>query len=79
MGDRRVRQDAVAQVEDVRPAGEGVKDALDGAFQGVAAGNQRQRIEIALDGRCFGRLAVAAHKGSTVSSRPTASTPVSLA
>ncbi len=40
----------MAQVEDVGAVGECVKDARNGAAERLASGNQRQRVEIALDG-----------------------------
>src|SRR5687768_4030743 len=48
MSDRRVRQDAVAEVENERPAGERGKNRIDTAVERRASGSQRQRIEIAL-------------------------------
>ena len=48
MRDRRLRQDAVAEIEDERPAGERLQYRIDGAVERLAAGQQRQRIEIAL-------------------------------
>ena len=47
----RLRQDAVAEIEDVRPAAHRRRGcASTPAVQGLAAGDQRQRIEIALRG-----------------------------
>ena len=48
MGDRRIRQDAVAEVENKRPASQRGKDCIDTAVERGAAGAQYQRIEIAL-------------------------------
>ena len=48
MLNRRVLQDAVPEIEDVRPPGESVKDAFSGTVERRAAGNQRKRVEIAL-------------------------------
>ncbi len=53
MLNRRVLKDAVPEIEDVRAAGEGVKEPTKGSFHCAAARNQRQRIEIALDGKAF--------------------------
>ena len=58
MGDRSLLADAVAEVEDVRAAGEGVKDALRGVGQRGPAGKDGERIEIALDRQAGGQLAV---------------------
>src|SRR5207342_1943479 len=58
MCDRRRLLDPVAQVEDVGPVAERVKDALYGVRQFLPAGDQGQRIEIALyrqSGRQFAR------------------------
>src|SRR3954451_17392066 len=49
MSDRRVLQDAVPEIEDVRAVSEGVKDALDCGPHRLSAGDQRQRVEIALE------------------------------
>jgi len=48
MLDRRILEDAVPEIEDVRAAGEGVKDSCDSRLQFLASGDQRKRIEIAL-------------------------------
>ena len=50
------------EVEDVGPGGEGVKDALDRVAQRLAAGDQRERIEIALHGQVGGQLAIGPHR-----------------
>jgi hypothetical protein len=49
MVDRRILKDAVAEIEDVSTLGECVKDSRHGVLQRGTAGNQRQRIEIALE------------------------------
>ena len=79
MGDRRVLENAVTEIEDVRPPGEGVKDALHRVCQ---APRRRQAAPAGRD--CPGPASpagssLAAQTGSTVSSRPIASTPVSRA
>src|SRR3712207_8960972 len=48
--DRRLRQDAVAEVEDVRPALNTGQDMVDALRQRIAAGDQRQRVEVPLRG-----------------------------
>src|SRR5260370_684061 len=50
MRDRRFRLDAVAEVEDQPAAGVICKHVVDRLVQRGAAGDQRQWIEIALDG-----------------------------
>src|ERR1700724_4092352 len=50
MRDRGFRLDAVAEVEDQPAAGVIRKHVVDRLIQRRAAGDQRQRIEIALDG-----------------------------
>src|SRR6185312_13969582 len=61
--DRGVLKDPVSEVEDVRAVRERVKNARHGGSHRLAAGNQRQGIQIALDGqvlrqfsRCPGRV-----------------------
>src|SRR5262249_43759060 len=46
--DGRLRQDAVSQVEDKRALREYLENAVDRAVERSAAGDQRQRIEVAL-------------------------------
>ena len=48
MRDRRFRLNAVAEIEDQPAAGEIRQHVVDGAIQRRAAGDQHQRIEIAL-------------------------------
>ncbi len=48
MRDRRLRQDAVAEIEDEWAARQRRQDVVDVAVERRAAGEQRQRIEIAL-------------------------------
>src|SRR5215218_1306127 len=48
VSDWRVRQNAVAEIENKRPAAERCKKRIDAAIERRAAGAQRQRIEIAL-------------------------------
>ena len=48
--DRRLRQNAVAEIEDVRAPGEAGKDVLNRLVERPAAGDQRQWIEVALEG-----------------------------
>ena len=50
MRDRRLRQDAVAEIEDQRALGEVLQDVVDRAVERGAAGEQHQRVEIALHG-----------------------------
>jgi hypothetical protein len=54
MSDRRILQDSVPEVEDVWTLGESVKGSPDRALQRVSAGEERQRIDIALDGEAPG-------------------------
>src|SRR5215210_4068068 len=49
MLDRRRLLDPMAEIEDVGTVGECVKDATRRKVQRLAAGNQRQRVEIALN------------------------------
>src|SRR5215218_1187355 len=48
MIDRRLRDDPVAEVEDVRAAAGGAQDRVDAVPERIAAGDERQRIEVAL-------------------------------
>ena len=48
MRDRRLRQNAVAEVENKRTAGERFENRVNAAVESSAAGTQRQRIEITL-------------------------------
>src|SRR5262245_9842242 len=48
MGDRRLRHDAVAEVEDERPARKGFQHLIDRTIKCLTAGDQHKRIEIAL-------------------------------
>ena len=48
MGDRRFRHDAMAEIEDERPARERLQNRVNGAIERRPAGDQHQRIEIAL-------------------------------
>src|SRR5580704_14980947 len=50
MRDGRVRQDAVAKVEDERVTSERFEDDIDRMIERRSAGEQHQRIEIALNG-----------------------------
>ena len=45
MRDRRVGEDAMAQIHNVRPVGEGRADIVHRLFDGLPACDQRQRIE----------------------------------
>ncbi len=58
MRDRGFLKDAVAEIEDVRASGEGVKDTLDGRLQTLAAREERQGVEIALDRKLRRKLRV---------------------
>ena len=77
MRDRRFRQNAVAEIENKRPAGEGLQHRIDAAIERRAAGEQRQRIEIALHRHAALDL-LARKVRSIIQSRPTASTGNSL-
>src|SRR5208282_5612773 len=55
MLDRRLRQDAMAEIEDMRAGLESLEDALDVLVETGSAGDQRQRVEIALQGIAFGQ------------------------
>src|SRR5712672_1306286 len=48
MRDRRLRQDAVAEIEDERPIRKRSKNLVDGPVERAAARHQRQGIEISL-------------------------------
>ena len=48
MRDRRIRRDAVAKIEDVRPARELLQHVVHATLQRIAASDQQHRIEIAL-------------------------------
>ena len=48
MLDRRVRRDAMAEIEDMRPAAHRREDRVDAVVERLAAGDEAQRIEIAL-------------------------------
>src|ERR1700726_2872001 len=50
MGDRRVRQDAVAKVENKRMSPERFEDGVDRMIECCPTGEQHQRIKIALNG-----------------------------
>src|SRR3546814_4146097 len=58
MSDRRVRQYAMSQVEDVRPSGKCMHDATDSLVQRRSARIQDKRIEIALHRQAFGQCRV---------------------
>src|SRR5215204_6435888 len=58
MRDRGFLENAVTEIEDVRPSGEGVKHAVDGPDEPLAAGKQGQRIEVALHRKSGGQLFV---------------------
>src|SRR5580658_9760997 len=60
LGDGRVRQDAVAKVENEGVSSERFEDGIDRTIERRAAGEQHQWIEIALNGAQ--RLNVVAHK-----------------
>src|SRR5205085_10488114 len=47
---------AMPEIEDVRTPGEGVKDLRNRRAQAFAAGDQRKRVEIALDRQLRGQL-----------------------
>ena len=49
MRKRRFRHHAVAEIENKRTSREGVEDRIDRPIQRRAAGQERQRIEIALN------------------------------
>ena len=66
MGDGRVRQDAVAKVENKRVSPERFEDGVDPTIERRSAGEQYQRIEIALNGPQ--RLNLVARKTATPSS-----------
>jgi hypothetical protein len=48
MFNRRLRQDAMAQIEDMRPIAIGGQYFADSAFLSLAAGYKGQRIEVTL-------------------------------
>src|ERR1700692_494631 len=50
MGDGRVRQDAVAKIENERASPEHFEDGVDRMIERCPTGEQHQRIEIALNG-----------------------------
>src|SRR5438067_24162 len=56
MDNRRVLQDSVPEIEDVRAVGERVKDALRGTVQCLSSGEKCQRIEVALNRERFRQL-----------------------
>ena len=58
MGDRRLGQDAVAEVEDMRPPGEGRQNPIDCAVEALATGKEREGIEIALHRQGLGKHAM---------------------
>ena len=58
MCDGRILENAVTEIEDVRPSGECVKDATDRHIQTRAPRQKRQGIEIALDGQPGRKLLV---------------------
>src|SRR5947209_8780925 len=62
MRDRRLRQNAVAQIENERTAGKIRQNIVDCTVQRIAAGKQDQRIEIALHGNTV--LYALAYKGT---------------
>jgi len=49
MRNRRLRQNAVAEIEDKRPRREILQNRIDRAIQRCAAGEKHQRIEITLN------------------------------
>ncbi len=49
MRDRRIRQDAVAEIENKRPGRKCRQDRIDRPIERRAAGQKHQRIEIALN------------------------------
>ena len=51
MLDRRVRRDAMAEIEDVRAAAHRGKDRVDALVERLPAGDEAERIEIALQRR----------------------------
>ena len=65
MGDRRLGQDAVAEVEDKRSSRQHSHDLIDLAVERRAAGQQRQRIDIALHRQL--RLKILRHRLPIVS------------
>ena len=48
MFSRGLRRDPVSEIEDMWTAASGIKDFVDRACHGIAAGNQAQGVEIAL-------------------------------
>ena len=74
---RRRRHDAVAEIEHVAGLRAGVRDddARRSAFDGRRVGEQRERIEIALEGDAVAMSARARLARSTVQSRPTHDAP----
>src|SRR4051812_2066013 len=56
VGNRRVWKNAVPEIEDVWPVGERVKDSPRRFLKRLAASDECQRIEIALDGQRFRQL-----------------------
>src|SRR5258708_5771388 len=61
MRDRGLRHDAVAEIEDKRPIRKCLEYLVDGAVERGTAGDQHQRIEVALHGDA--RLDLIARKG----------------
>ena len=60
MGDRRLRQNAVAKIKNERAGTERFEDGIGCAIENRSAGQKRKRIEIALD--CSPRLNVITSK-----------------
>ena len=50
MRDRGFRHDAVAEIEDVRASAHRRKNRVDAALQRLAAGDEGERVEVALRG-----------------------------
>ena len=78
MGDGGETVDAVAEVQDVGPAGHGFEARFERPVQRGAAGLQRQRIDVALQGQRI-RLLATMKPRSVDSSMASALTAVSRA
>ena len=57
MSDRRLRQNAVTEIENMRSTSKRLAHRINRTIERIATGKQRQRIEIALHGAEFLHLA----------------------
>jgi hypothetical protein len=53
MGDGRIRQNTMPEIEDEWSAPKGSKDPIHAIVEGIAAGEQYRGIEVPLDGNCL--------------------------